>query len=40
MEISAQKDPFLISAIDDFDAKSTNWYNKDKKVSKVTQLTL
>ena len=31
MEILAQKSPSLIAVIGDFKAKSTNWYNKDKK---------
>ena len=36
----AQKFFFLVTAIADFNAKFTNWYNKDKQVLKVTQLTL
>ena len=30
LEILAQKHPFMITAIGDFNAKPTNWYNKDK----------
>ena len=30
LKILVQKDPFLITAIGDFNAKFTNWYNKDK----------
>ena len=32
LEILAQKNPFLITAIGDFNAKSTNWFNKDKTI--------
>ena len=31
LETLAQKHPFLITAIGDFNAKSTDWYNEDKK---------
>ena len=31
LELLAQKNPFLLTAIGDFNAKSSNWYNKDKK---------
>ena len=30
LEPLAQKNPFLLTAIGDFNAKSSNWYNKDK----------
>ena len=30
LERLAQKNPFLLTAIGDFNAKSSNWYNKDK----------
>ena len=30
LELLAQKNPFLLTAIGDFNAKSSNWYNKDK----------
>ena len=30
LEILAQKNPFMITAFGDFNAKPTNWYNKDK----------
>ena len=30
LEFLAQKNPFLLTAIGDFNAKSSNWYNKDK----------
>ena len=30
LEILAQKNPFLITAIGDFNAKSKNWFNKSK----------
>ena len=30
LELLAQKNPFLLTAIDDFNAKSWNWYNKQK----------
>ena len=31
LEILAQKDPFLITANGDFNSKSTNLWNKDKR---------
>ena len=30
LELLAQKNTFLLTAIGDFNAKSSNWYNKDK----------
>ena len=30
LELLAQKNPFLLTAIGDFNAESSNWYNKDK----------
>ena len=30
LELLAQKNPFLLTAIGDFNAKSSNWYNKHK----------
>ena len=30
LELLAQKNLFLLTAIGDFDAKSLNWYNRDK----------
>ena len=30
LELLAQKNHFLFTAIGDFNAKSSNWYNKDK----------
>ena len=30
LELLAQKNPFLLTAIGDFNANSSNWYNKDK----------
>ena len=30
LELLAQKNPFLLTAIGDFNAKSSNWYIKDK----------
>ena len=30
LELLAQKNPFLLTAIVNFTAKSSNWYNKDK----------
>ena len=30
LELLTQKNPFLLTAIGDFNAKSLNWYNKDK----------
>ena len=30
LELLAQKNPFLLTVIGDFNAKSPNWYNKDK----------
>ena len=30
LELLAQRNPFLLTAIGDFNAKSSNWYNKDK----------
>ena len=30
LEFLTQKNPFLLTAIGDFNAKSSNWYNKDK----------
>ena len=30
LELLAQKNPFLLTAIGDFNAKSSNWYNKEK----------
>ena len=30
LELLAQKNPFLLTAIGDFNAKSSNWYNEDK----------
>ena len=32
LEIPAQKNPFLITVINDFIIKSKNWYNKDKTI--------
>ena len=40
LELLVQKNPFLLTAIGHFNAKSSNWYNNDKAsfeaVSKVT----
>ena len=30
LELLAQKNPFLLTAIGDINAKSSNWYNKEK----------
>ena len=30
LELLTQKNPFLLTVIGDFNAKSSNWYNKDK----------
>ena len=30
LELLAQKNPFLLTVIGDFNVKSSNWYNKDK----------
>ena len=30
LELLAQQNPFLLTAIGDFNAKPSNWYNKDK----------
>ena len=30
LELLAQKNPFLLTAIGDFNDKDSNWYNKDK----------
>ena len=42
LEILAPKDPFLITAIGDFNPESTNWYNKDKTIfegNKIDNIT-
>ena len=31
LELPAQENPFLLTAIGDFNAKSSNWYNEKKK---------
>ena len=42
LEILASKDPFLITAIGDFNPESTNWHNKDKTIfegNKIDNIT-